>query len=203
MLPAPRTILPPDDRRDLILRCASRVFAAKGYAGSKIADIAHAAEMSQGLLYRYYESKEILFTELLRISFEKLNAAAEGLLQMALPPEKKIRLALDTLLKDIACDPAFSERVLLIAQASVSDGIPAPSKAIIRAERHPPYVAISRIMAAGQALGTILPGSPDDLSMLFWTTIKGIALHKVSFGAEFQPPETQILYRLFLCEKGK
>ena len=79
MISSTRNVLPPDDRRDLILQCASRVFAAKGYAGTKIVDIAEAAKMSQGLLYRYYTSKEVLFTELLRMSFEALNAAADGL----------------------------------------------------------------------------------------------------------------------------
>jgi len=57
------------ERREMIFRHASQVFAAKGFAGTKIADIAVAAGMSQGLLYRHFASKDELFTELIASSF--------------------------------------------------------------------------------------------------------------------------------------
>lgn len=186
-----------DERREMIFRHASQVFAAKGYAGSKIADIAAAAGISQGLLYRYFASKEILFTELIQASFAKLNSAAEALEQLPLPASEKIVLAIGKLLEGIA-DPAFSERVLLIAQASISEQIPDTTKNIILSERDKPYAVIARIMAAGQREGGILSGSPAELSLLFWTTIKGLALHKVSFGDTFSLPDSAILQRLFL-----
>lgn len=199
-MPEPtRKNLAVDERREMIFRHASQVFAAKGFAGTKIADIAAAARMSQGLLYRHFASKDELFTELIAASFAKLTAAAEALEEMQIPAHEKIVLALQRILAGVASDPAFSERVLLIAQASISEQIPEVTKAVIVAERDKPYASIARIMASGQAQGTVLPGAPEVLAMLFWTTIKGLALHKVSFGDQFTVPDTEILCRLFLA----
>lgn len=196
MIP-PRQV-PPDERREQILLQAGKVFAAKGYSGTKIADLAEAARMSQGLLYRYFDGKESLFSELIQASFRRLNAAAAALEQMPIAPHEKILLALTQLFRSLEADPAFAERVLLIAQASMSDDVPAGTRTIIETERSQPYEVMARVMKAGQQEGTVLPGEPAQLSMLFWTTIKGLALHKVSFGAGFRSPDIQIVSRMFI-----
>ena len=74
-----RQTLAPEERKELLYAYAGHIFAAKGFSGTKIADIANAANVSQGLLYRYFDSKEALFTELIRNSLQKLNAAATAL----------------------------------------------------------------------------------------------------------------------------
>ena len=48
-------------RREEILPRATRVFAEKGFASTKVTDIAAAAELSHGLLYHYFPSKEAVF----------------------------------------------------------------------------------------------------------------------------------------------
>ena len=193
-----RPVSPSDARKEQLYACASRVFAARGFAGTKIADIAAAAQISQGLLYRYFDSKETLFTELIRGSFAKINSAADALEQMPLPAHEKIVLALTRITANMESDPAFSERVLLIAQASISEGIPAQTKEVIRAESGKPYETVARIMASGQREGSIAAGSPMELATLFWTTIKGLALHKVAQGEDFKAPDMQIVTRMFL-----
>jgi AcrR family transcriptional regulator len=50
-------------RREQILSVALSLFFKKGYKNTKISDIAEAANISKGLIYRYFESKaEILFS---------------------------------------------------------------------------------------------------------------------------------------------
>lgn len=197
-VPAADTAAPPEDRRDALFRHASHVFAARGYAGTKIADIATAAGISQGLLYRYFASKEALFTALIAASFAQLVGAATALEQMDMPARDKIAMALAQILANMEAEASFSERVLLIAQASIAEGVPEATKAVIRAESGKPYASVARIMARGQAEGGILPGAPEELATLFWTTIKGLALHKVSLGAAFRAPEVAVVGRLFL-----
>ena len=193
-----RKTLTSDERREQLYTYASRIFAAKGFSGTKIADISSAANISQGLFYRYFESKEALFTELIRNSFQKLNAAAMALEEMELPAHEKIKLALTQITLNMESDPAFSERILLIAQASFSEGIPEQTKDVIRSESHKPYESVARIMECGQRQKTIGTGSPEDLAMLFWTTIKGLALHKVAQGQNFRAPNIEIIVRMFL-----
>lgn len=196
-----REVLPPEERRERLFAAASRVFASRGFAGTKISDIAQAAGISQGLMYRYFDSKETLFTELIAHSFARLNAAAAMLEEMPAPADEKILLALRQVIGGMRDDPAFPERVLLIAQASISEGIPAATKAVIASESMKPYEAVARIMAAGQHEGTVGEGEPMELSTLFWTTIKGLALHRVSQGDRFRAPDTAIISRLFLTTK--
>jgi AcrR family transcriptional regulator len=47
-------------RRDHILDAATRVFAAKGYNGATIRDIAQAAGVADGTIYNHFENKDAL-----------------------------------------------------------------------------------------------------------------------------------------------
>src|SRR3954470_2891151 len=49
------------ERLDAIVAAALATFAAAGYRGTRMADVAAAAGVSPGLLYTYAESKEALF----------------------------------------------------------------------------------------------------------------------------------------------
>src|SRR3954470_4391987 len=49
------------ERLDTIAAAARATFAAAGYRGTRMADVAAAAGVSPGLLYTYAESKEALF----------------------------------------------------------------------------------------------------------------------------------------------
>jgi TetR/AcrR family fatty acid metabolism transcriptional regulator len=46
------------DKREAILRAATRVFAHNGYFNSKVADIAREAGVADGTVYLYFKSKE-------------------------------------------------------------------------------------------------------------------------------------------------
>jgi TetR/AcrR family transcriptional repressor of mexJK operon len=50
------------EKRTQILRGAATVFAAEGYEGASMAQIAAAAGVSKGTLYNYFETKAALFT---------------------------------------------------------------------------------------------------------------------------------------------
>lgn len=52
-----------DPLRDQLLEAAARVFAAKGFAGTKIMDIVKEAGLSSGAVYGRFESKEDLLME--------------------------------------------------------------------------------------------------------------------------------------------
>jgi AcrR family transcriptional regulator len=61
---APRRI-PADERRALILREAGRLFARHGYAGTRLDDVAAAAQVTKPIVYRHFESKKALYMALL------------------------------------------------------------------------------------------------------------------------------------------
>lgn len=191
-----------DERREQILAHALTLFAANGLAATKITDIATAVGMAQGLLYHYFRSKEVIFTEIIRRAFENMNRAAYALEEMPLAPREKIRQALVQILRGMEEGEAFAQSVLLIAQAGVSDATPAEAKAIIRTESSVPYDVVTRIMRAGQQNGSIKQQyDAAALSMVFWTTIKGLALHKAVSGNEYKSPNVDILTSMFFTRE--
>jgi len=50
-----------NDKQELIIDAALEVFCEKGYANTRMADIAKRAGVSYGLVYHYFESKEAFF----------------------------------------------------------------------------------------------------------------------------------------------
>ncbi len=68
-------------RRSEIVAAATRVFVEKGLSRAKVSDIADAANLSNGLLYHYFPSKEAVFEaiamEMMAKAEAELNAPAE------------------------------------------------------------------------------------------------------------------------------
>ncbi len=55
-----------NDRPDEITAAALEVFAERGYAESRVSDVADRAGVSKGLMYRYFKTKEDLFRAVIR-----------------------------------------------------------------------------------------------------------------------------------------
>lgn len=64
-----------DDKRRIILDAALRVFAERGYHGTTVPEVADAAGVGTGTLYRYFEHKEALVNEVYRDAKGRLRAA--------------------------------------------------------------------------------------------------------------------------------
>ena len=85
---------PAGDKREAILRAATKVFARSGYFNSKVADVAREAGVADGTVYLYFKSKE----EILRSIFERntgeaVRAGREELAKIEDPREKLRRIA--------------------------------------------------------------------------------------------------------------
>lgn len=61
-------------RRAEILAAAARVFALRGVARTKVSDIAAAANLSHGLIYHYFPSKEAIFEAIALEMIEQAEA---------------------------------------------------------------------------------------------------------------------------------
>ncbi len=61
------------DRRQAILDTALEVFADHGYESASISMIAKKAGVSKGLMYNYFESKEELLVEIIKIAIGKIH----------------------------------------------------------------------------------------------------------------------------------
>jgi AcrR family transcriptional regulator len=65
MVPTPRKRIPAAARRELIENAAARLFAARGYAGTTLDEVAAEAGVTKPMVYRHFRSKKDLYLALL------------------------------------------------------------------------------------------------------------------------------------------
>ncbi len=80
------------DRYDTILAAASRVFAEKGFAAASITEIADAADVSDGLIYKYFQNKRDLLDHVLRAFYERVMGELESKVAEAADFESRLHV---------------------------------------------------------------------------------------------------------------
>jgi TetR/AcrR family fatty acid metabolism transcriptional regulator len=86
------TVRPPvADKREAILRAATRVFARNGYFNSKVADIASAAGVADGTVYLYFKSKEEILHSIFDRGVDNAITEARQQLEAISDPREKLR----------------------------------------------------------------------------------------------------------------
>ena len=104
-----RQRLTPSERRERILGSASEEFATHPYDSVTITSIAAASGSSNALVYRYFESKEHLYVEVLKRSFCDLEEAQQRALQAlpeGVPVRDRLRVALSVYLDFVGEAPS-------------------------------------------------------------------------------------------------
>ncbi len=183
-----------EEQKRKILVAATKVFARKGLAGTRMADIAAEAGVGYGLVYHYFESKEVIF----RAAVERGTGAFERLIndaqeQPGTPWERLYRLSV-IILDGLRRVP---EGFLVTQQAFVSDTVPQDIKeeAIRQARRS--SERLQQLITEGQALGQVVAGNPGELTTLYLSCVGGIAYNFNYFGIpEKDYPHPESLLRL-------
>ena len=80
-----------EQRREAIVEKAAELYAAKGFLGASVADLAEALGASKSLIYHYYPSKEDILFEVMDSHLRDLNDAMNRVVGMDLEPPKKLR----------------------------------------------------------------------------------------------------------------
>jgi AcrR family transcriptional regulator len=138
---------PAADKRRLILDAAVRVFARRGYHGSRVGDIATEAGVAHGLLYHYFASKEEVLETVFRDNFGELlerfravesseEAAAEkleGIAKILLRTWRNDPDLVTVMVREVARSPQLQSQVEEVREA---------------------FAIIQRVIEQGQADGT-------------------------------------------------
>jgi AcrR family transcriptional regulator len=90
---------PPADVRDRIVASALRHFAAKGYAGASLREIAEAARTTKPMIYYYFKHKEGLYTDTLSALLQQFAEAIDRATPRDGTPETQLRAFCDAYLR--------------------------------------------------------------------------------------------------------
>ena len=95
----------PEEKRALILAAAKRLFFAMGYAAAQMPAIAKSAELSAGLIYRFFESKQHLVNVLFRTLKANFRATLFAQVTPAGKPQQQFDAFVDGVLQFALADP--------------------------------------------------------------------------------------------------
>jgi len=138
-----------------LIRAARQVFVEKGFAATRIEDVAEQAGASKGTIYLYFRSKEELFKEVIRAGLAPAVAAVKALAAEAdLPPLERLRRFLAIWQRIMAEGPLGDLLRLLAAE---SGNFPETAQWLRESVVRPGKKEMIGILEAGIARGDFRP----------------------------------------------
>ena len=101
------------EKRARILESAERVFALKGFFGSKVADIAAEAGVADGTIYLYFRSKDDLLISVFEEQMAKVNEALQTAIRGVKDAAEKLRRLIRTWVGLVEAHPRATEVITL------------------------------------------------------------------------------------------
>lgn len=90
-LTAVRIAGPGAEKRDVILKAATKVFAQNGYFQSQVADVARVAGVAAGTVYLYFKSKDDLLVSIFERSMNEVLGEARTAVEAVPDPAERLR----------------------------------------------------------------------------------------------------------------
>lgn len=163
--------MPAEDKRQLILDAAVRVFARKGYHTCRVGDIAEEAGVAHGLLYHYFDSKEELLETIFRSTWTLMLDAIQGVEALGEPAREQLRKVAAIVLRAWRDTPD-------IIRVLVREVTRSPHLQQEIGETEQAFSALERIITKGQEDGDFRP----DLNARFASFIFYGALEEILTG---------------------
>jgi TetR/AcrR family fatty acid metabolism transcriptional regulator len=80
-----------NEKRDAILRAATKVFAQNGYFNSQVADVAKVAGVAAGTVYLYFKGKDDLLVSIFERSMSEVLAEGRAAIEGVADPAARLR----------------------------------------------------------------------------------------------------------------
>lgn len=180
-----------DERKEQIKQAALKIFANRGMSGTKTSMIASEAGISEGLIYRYFKSKEELFTELVIELMEEAGKELEGIQHSPASPFELMRALTQSML-----DESNINAFRLILQARKAEKV--PEKVGQMLERYSENALIDRlvpVLVKGQQAGQFNEGDPRELLSWYFTVIHSLLMQELGT-EEYGLPSPDVLMRI-------
>lgn len=175
-----------EERRKKILYETLVLFVKNGYRETKITDIAEAVSMSTGLLFHYFESKEVLLLELVKMGAEYANRPCMG---ENLEPETYFHNILDFLFSNARKAPTIYYMFVLMGKAR-EIGMPEEVREVALSVKQ--IEVSARLIETGQKKGIFKDGDPYLLATYFWAAVQGV-MEEMTYNEELEVPDPKWL----------
>ncbi|MDE5715015.1 MAG: TetR/AcrR family transcriptional regulator [Anaeroplasmataceae bacterium] len=170
-------------------------FAKYGLAGAKVSDLSKYLGISQGLLYRYYPSKEALFKTISEKWIMKRDHNFQGLVEMDIPAKEKVLFLTNYIEESIRKDMQFACFFTIFENDSLTSGT--KEGTLFYAWSNGPCRFLADIIAQGQKEGGFYTGDPLKLSISYWGLVFAIC-HNYIASDSLEGYDFKILNRILL-----
>ncbi len=183
-----------EEQRKRLMDAAIRVFARKGLAGAKMADVAEEAGVSYGLAYHYFKSKDQLFAELVDWSTAGGRSVYLDARTQPGTPWERLEWLTERILYGLR---RYPEAALVVIQALANEATPESLRRIIMARSLEGREALLELIREGQEARQVVPGDPNQLASLYDACISGLSATAFAVDAvPSTPPTTQQILRM-------
>ena len=145
-------LTPPHER---IVAAAAEVFAARGFEGARVDEIAEQAGINKAMLYYHVGGKEDLYAAVLVESFDRALVLLRAAVAGAATPAARLQAVLDTLAAFGTSNPAF---IPIILREIASGGAHLPDALFARLAGV--FRVVSEALAEGVARGAFRATDP-------------------------------------------
>ena len=154
-----------EERRKQILDAAVRVFARRGYHGSRVGDIAEEAGVAHGLLYHYFASKEEVLQTVFRENWGELIERFRAVEAADEPAHQKLEGIAKILLRTWRNDPDLV--TVMVREVARSQQLQGQVEEIREA-----FAIVQRVIEGGQRAGVFRPDL--DARLASWVVYGGL-----------------------------
>lgn len=163
-------------KRERILSAAMKVFARKGFAASRVADVAREAGVADGTIYLYFASKDAILISIFEEGMQGvLDGLAKGLKGID-DPRERLRFFCRYHLNVVEEHPDLAE--VLLVELRFSDKFLTEYKPGAMLDRY--LEQLAGILAEGQRRGLFKRDIPAGLAMgAIFGALDEISLHRV------------------------
>ncbi|MDE6241647.1 MAG: TetR/AcrR family transcriptional regulator [Anaeroplasmataceae bacterium] len=153
-------------------------FAKYGLAGTKISDLSKYLGISQGLLYRYYSSKEELFKTVSKKWIEMRDNNMQDLVDAPIRGGMKIKQLTNYVEKSMTRDKKFAAFFTIFENDSLTSGTKEGS--LFHTWSNEPILMLAKIIEQGQQEGDVHPGNPYQMAISYWGLVFAISHNYIS-----------------------
>lgn len=187
-----------EEMRNTILQKSLLYFARNGFAGTKMSDLSRNIGIGQGTIYVYFESKEDLFQEILKIAnSNQMLKQMKILANTPISAKKKLRMLSETVMKRLEEDENFAAMIALNTQMLLEKDKDYSSEATTYQTELYQYTA--KIIEQGQREKSIVDGSSMKLADFYWGVVYLYSLKRL-FTTEYEMISIEDLERILLKE---
>ena len=180
-----------EEMRNTILQKSLLYFARNGFAGTKISDLSRSIGIGQGTIYVYFQSKEELFQEILKIADgSQMLKQMKMLVNMPISAKKKLHMLSETLWKRLEEDENFAAMIALLEKAKDYSSEDTTSQTEL-------YRYTARIIEQGQKEESMVEGSSMKLTDYYWGVVYLYSLKRL-FTTEYEMISVEDLERTII-----